>query len=599
MNRINSLNFLLVSLCFFFILGTTQVLKGSQLTFAALDSTFNASINTTSLEELQSLLDQMQLQAQTARQKGITERNTVKFHQRAGQWDLCLVPAERAEAYFEESNDIRDAILEQITQVFCHRNSRRPDLANKVADKMVKNCRRIPEKDIPLMALRIRGYLYRDLGQMDSARMYQEQVVRIAQEQGATEDQTMAKFEIAIIYQLQGRQKLALQTALEVKEAIFELPGKQTHIEYLNLLGMIYMGFEQFDKSFDSYQIALKIAQENKMVKAEATGLNNIGLCLKAKGDSLEAINYFEQALEKAMPLNSLQLISSISSGLADSYINLKKWKQAGAYADKAYYYSKEMNDPRMISYAIICVATVKINTGEDESALDILHEGDSIARSMGNYHRVKNINNLMSKASENLGDLEGALKYQRFATVAQDSLDFLDARKYADSLKLSQPVFNITQKAAPSRNWPIWLFISLFSVGIAAFLYLRFRPKALTVVSQPEEIAEDETQNSSPNPIEVAQVIDALRENKDWTAFMLQFDSIYPGLMETMGQRHADITPTDLRILALSRLGLSADEFAEIMGVSTDSAKKARYRTRKRLGLESDQSLLQYMLKG
>ena len=79
----------------------------------------------------------------------------------------------------------------------------------------------------------------------------------------------------------------------------------------------------------------------------------------------------------------------------------------------------------------------------------------------------------------------------------------------------------------------------------------------------------------------------------------MLQFDSIYPNLMTGIAQRDPNITPTDLRILALARLGLSIDESADLLAISTSSVKKARYRTRKRLDIPADQTLLQYMLQG
>mgnify|MGYP003686690709 CR=1 FL=1 len=591
--------FLLLFLCTFFALGSVQTAKGSQLAFEFLDSTFNAKLNNSDDKELQSLLDQMKVLASEPHEKGVFERNTGRFHRKANDWSLCLVPMERAEGYFEESNDIKNVIDVQLTQMYCHRYLGRLDRAIEVADKMVQNCLKIPEDEIPLMSLRVRGYLYRDLGKMDSALMLQTQVARIAQAQGETMHLTMAKQEIATIYQIQGKQKLALETALEIEQAIFELPQAQIQIQYLNLMGMIQMGLKQFDESLSSYKSALKIAQDNHFKGPESQGFNNIGICLKAKGDTLAAIGYFEQALDQAMPLNNYHLISSIASHLAECHIKLKKWKQADKYADKAYYYSKKVASPRMTSYAIMRMAEVKIGIDDNAAALEILPEADSIARAIGNYTRVKKINEMMSLASENLNDMEGALKYQRIATIAQDSIDFLDAKMYADSLKLSQPIVNVSSNFPDSpnnRNWAIWMVASLLSLGIIAFLWFRSRPKADLAIPEQEEA---KRVSASSDPKVVTQTIQSLKTHKDWTAFMLQFDSIYPGLMESMAQRHPDITPTDMRILALSRLGLSADEFGNLLGISTESAKKARYRTRKRLGIEAGLSLLQYMLQG
>lgn len=58
----------------------------------------------------------------------------------------------------------------------------------------------------------------------------------------------------------------------------------------------------------------------------------------------------------------------------------------------------------------------------------------------------------------------------------------------------------------------------------------------------------------------------------------------------------NSDITNSEERLLALEKLNLKTPEIANILGVSTDSVVKNRYRLRKKLGISRETSITAFV---
>ncbi len=61
---------------------------------------------------------------------------------------------------------------------------------------------------------------------------------------------------------------------------------------------------------------------------------------------------------------------------------------------------------------------------------------------------------------------------------------------------------------------------------------------------------------------------------------------------------RYPDLTPNEMRLSALVKLNLTIKEMAAILGISPDSVKTARYRLRKKLELNTEENLTDFMLQ-
>jgi DNA-binding CsgD family transcriptional regulator len=84
---------------------------------------------------------------------------------------------------------------------------------------------------------------------------------------------------------------------------------------------------------------------------------------------------------------------------------------------------------------------------------------------------------------------------------------------------------------------------------------------------------------------------------DKDWTDFNRQFESINKNFYNKLKENYPDISPNDLKICALIRLNLSIKEMAVILNISPDSVKTARYRLRKKLQLNTEDNLTDFIM--
>ncbi len=86
------------------------------------------------------------------------------------------------------------------------------------------------------------------------------------------------------------------------------------------------------------------------------------------------------------------------------------------------------------------------------------------------------------------------------------------------------------------------------------------------------------------------------LKGENYWKEFNLYFNQLDSNFNQAMLKKHPDLTSNDLRICALIRINLTTKEIASLLNISVRGAEQSRYRLKKRLGLEGDDSLVKYI---
>ena len=89
----------------------------------------------------------------------------------------------------------------------------------------------------------------------------------------------------------------------------------------------------------------------------------------------------------------------------------------------------------------------------------------------------------------------------------------------------------------------------------------------------------------------------ETLNNQADWILFESYFNSTHQTFIDRLRQQYGDLTTGDLRICCLLRMNLSTKEIASIMNVSVRAIELRRYRLRKRLGLEGERNLVDFLM--
>jgi tetratricopeptide (TPR) repeat protein len=93
---------------------------------------------------------------------------------------------------------------------------------------------------------------------------------------------------------------------------------------------------------------------------------------------------------------------------------------------------------------------------------------------------------------------------------------------------------------------------------------------------------------------------IEALRETKiltdaDWREYNRVFEEIYPSFSKKI-KDYEELSTGDKRQLIFLKLGLKQSEIAQLMGISPESAKKAKQRLSKKIGLKTTRELTKFI---
>lgn len=87
------------------------------------------------------------------------------------------------------------------------------------------------------------------------------------------------------------------------------------------------------------------------------------------------------------------------------------------------------------------------------------------------------------------------------------------------------------------------------------------------------------------------------INNTDDWKAFEEAFNNADKDFLKKVKNLHPNLTSNDLKICAYLRLNLTSKEIAPLLNISTKSVEVKRYRLRKKMNLERDINLTNYIL--
>jgi DNA-binding CsgD family transcriptional regulator len=108
------------------------------------------------------------------------------------------------------------------------------------------------------------------------------------------------------------------------------------------------------------------------------------------------------------------------------------------------------------------------------------------------------------------------------------------------------------------------------------------------------------ELKTECPNSTLQKQIISKINidinNEQSWQRFQNYFEDLHKGFDDKIRTIAPEVSPGELRLIALLKMNLNSHEIASVLNISQEGIKKARYRLRKKLGLESSVSLEEFL---
>jgi len=96
-----------------------------------------------------------------------------------------------------------------------------------------------------------------------------------------------------------------------------------------------------------------------------------------------------------------------------------------------------------------------------------------------------------------------------------------------------------------------------------------------------------------------IQKVIDeGMTDESDWNLFEKSFNEAHENFFKKLKAKHPDIVPNDLKLCAYLRMNMSSKEIASLLNISLRGVEIRRYRLRKKLNVEHDKNLVEFLLE-
>lgn len=96
-----------------------------------------------------------------------------------------------------------------------------------------------------------------------------------------------------------------------------------------------------------------------------------------------------------------------------------------------------------------------------------------------------------------------------------------------------------------------------------------------------------------------IQKVIDeGMTDDRDWNLFESSFNEAHESFFIKLKATHPDLVPNDLKLCAYLRMNMNSKEMASLLNISLRGVEIRRYRLRKKLNLEHDKNLVEFLME-
>jgi tetratricopeptide (TPR) repeat protein len=373
--------------------------------------------------------------------------------------------------------------------------------------------------------------------------------------------------------------------AIKYQEKTLRLPPFWSELMYYpdinNALGLYYQQLKQYDSAVIWYHRSYKLAATYKDSFYMALANGNLGFTY-----------YLQQKYDEALPLLETDYTTSIHAGETGSAIN-----------------------------AATILTSIYIKRGQLAAAEKYMVLSREYIFNSGNMSLFRNWYENLYNLSKAKGDYKNSSLYADSLLAYKDSLAVMRDKKAFNQevLRLeTERHMNEVSQLESKRKQQILLRNSLLGgLVLLTIIALLWVSRQLLKRNKERELAQQELMSYTQQLREKNDLLEHLRNeiNKindsdertvninqlltatiltedDWKKFRQLFEKVYPGFFIRLKEKMPDLSATDIRLLALTKLQLPLKDMAPMLGVSYDAIKKARQRLRKKTNLPEEGGL-------
>ena len=438
---------------------------------------------------------------------------------------------------------------------------------------------------------------------------------------------------IGSVYHAWGRYEDALRFYRKAWEIDFTRGNKNKLAIRLSNIALVYLDMNNIDEAIRNYEIALKIDREQENQVKIPVRLQGLGKAYHVKKSYDKALVYFNEALERFQNLGNDSRIAVLHTYLGELYADWGKTGQAEIHYKKGLQMGEKLGMKPTILDAATGLYNLNKQSGNFREALEYFelfaatnHEifNENNQRQINEFRiryetkKTENENILLIKENETRRTTQQFLVAIIFALLTGTISLFYAFRfkskllnqnklllnKEQELMRLEQARNELERHNLEDKLFAEKQFGRLQKEKFEAEIEYKNRELAnstLALINKNEVLNEIRSKlNTTITGETLADVIRFINLNFDqdhnWNRFKMDFEAIHPGFFNRLKENFPDFSENVIRLCAYLLIGLSSKEIAQLMNVSIDAVNKNRQRLRKRLNLEPEADLTEFL---
>ena len=435
----------------------------------------------------------------------------------------------------------------------------------------------------------------------------------------------------------------ALENGLAAWEIFNEIGEPRDKAYILSTLGWLYYDIQNADLALNYHQKVLDIYLELGDQENISMGYNSLGLVYSMKEDYAKALSYYLQSLKIAENNNLINRAAAAHSNLGMTYSSLKSYNLALEHLQSALKLREESSSVLQTAEVWNQLGKTYIGTGQfDKAETSLLKAKAFIEQSTSTASQEKLMDNyeyyaeLFAAKGEYEKAYEAYREYNvlRNIVLSDDKTNRLsemrllyETEKKESEIKLLENQKKIDQLI---RNGSIVGFLLVVIIGYLTYSRLKsknregklaqerlqdkldFKNNELTTfalhIAKRNEILNNlidslskiQTDANAGTATEIKKLMQKIEHsqyaNQELEEFHFNVENEYKDFFYNLNKKFPELTKNEKRLSSQLRLKLSNKDIAALNNISVKSVEMARYRLRKKFGLDTKDSLTNFL---
>ena len=434
----------------------------------------------------------------------------------------------------------------------------------------------------------------------------------LKQHKNIEEDLRIAEdlLQIGRIYNYTGDDEKAITTYRESIEFYEKAENMRNKAQVLNYLADSQIKLENYEAAEKNLKESLSISEKLKYKANIARVYKNLGKVEFEKNNLNKSIAYLNDSYQLWKAIGSASNEATALAFLGKSYSKNKEYARAIECLDQSIVISNDNNFPNILKTAYLEKSIVLEKTKNYKASLISFKQNKKISDSIYGIERIKTTEELKTIYETEKKEVEIALQDEEIKTLnAKAKSDRLTKTLYGigmfSFLAIASLLYFGFKQRIKKNTMAREKQDEIYKQEIA------FKKKELTsqtlhlvqkntFIQELKENLEKIKQSPELFKVEFRRLVMLLKkesaEDKDWEVFKSYFSEVHNDFDNKIKSIANDITEKEIRLASFLRMNLSTKEIASMINVLPDSVLKSKYRLKKKLKLDKEDDLTQFL---